>query len=52
VVARLRDAAPGLRVATFAGAGHIPHVTHASAYVDAITAFVHEHAAGRERGPE
>jgi pimeloyl-ACP methyl ester carboxylesterase len=51
VVARLRDAAPGLRVATFAGAGHIPHVTHASAYVDAITAFVHEHAAGRERGP-
>jgi pimeloyl-ACP methyl ester carboxylesterase len=49
VVARLRDAAPGLRVATFAGAGHIPHVTHAGAYIEAVAGFIHEHATGSAR---
>jgi pimeloyl-ACP methyl ester carboxylesterase len=46
VIARLRHVAPGLSVATFAGAGHIPHVTHASEYVGTITAFIREHATG------
>ena len=40
VIDRLRKAVPGLGVVTFAGAGHIPHVTHASAYVEAIRSFV------------
>ena len=47
VIARLRDAVPGLAVATFVGAGHIPHVTHAGAYVEMLTTFIREHAAAR-----
>jgi pimeloyl-ACP methyl ester carboxylesterase len=47
VIARLRDAAPGLGVATFVGAGHIPQVTHAGAYVEMLAAFIREHAAAR-----
>jgi len=46
VVARLRDAAPDLRVVTFSDAGHIPHVTHPDAYIETITAFIDEHATG------
>jgi pimeloyl-ACP methyl ester carboxylesterase len=45
VIARLREAAPRLALATFAGAGHIPHVTHAGAYVERVTAFIHAAAA-------
>ena len=49
VIARLRAAAPSVGLATFADAGHIPHVTHADAYVETITAFIDEHAAGASR---
>ena len=45
VIARLRGAAPRLALATFPGAGHIPHVTHAGAYVERLTAFIHAAAA-------
>lgn len=45
MIARLREAAPGVTVVTFAGAGHIPHVTHAGAYVERVTAFIHAAAA-------
>ena len=29
------------------GAGHIPQVTHAGAYVEMLAAFIREHAAAR-----
>jgi pimeloyl-ACP methyl ester carboxylesterase len=45
VIARLREAAPRLALATFPGAGHIPHATHADAYVERITAFIRGAAA-------
>jgi pimeloyl-ACP methyl ester carboxylesterase len=34
-----------VEVLTLAGAGHIPHVTHPDAYVDAIRRFTARHAA-------
>ena len=40
VVAKLADVLPNLEVVTFPGAGHIPHVTHPDAYVEAIMAFI------------
>ena len=43
VIAKL-GAARG-EVAIFSGAGHIPHVTHPSAYVETVTAFIRKHAA-------
>ncbi|MEX2127759.1 MAG: alpha/beta hydrolase [Xanthobacteraceae bacterium] len=40
VVAKLADVLPSTTVHTFPGAGHIPHVTHSNAYIEAITAFI------------
>jgi pimeloyl-ACP methyl ester carboxylesterase len=40
VMAKLRAAVPGADVVTFAGAGHIPHVTHADVYIEVLTAFI------------
>jgi len=40
VVAKLAGVLPSVEVVTFAGAGHIPHVTHPDAYVEAIMAFI------------
>ena len=31
---------PNASVFTFPGAGHIPHITHPDAYVEAIMAFI------------
>lgn len=40
VVAKLADVLPDAQVVTFPGAGHIPHVTHPDAYIEAIMAFI------------
>lgn len=39
VIAKLAEALPDVQVVTFAGAGHIPHVTHPELYIGTITAF-------------
>ena len=43
VVAKLALALPHAEVVTLQGAGHIPHVTHPTLYIDAITDFINEH---------
>ncbi|MGH7368681.1 MAG: alpha/beta fold hydrolase [Candidatus Rokuibacteriota bacterium] len=40
VIAKLAGALPRGQVVTFAGAGHIPHVTHPDRYIETITAFI------------
>jgi len=45
VIARLAKALPHAEVVTLEGAGHIPHVTHPEAYVDAIMRFTHNQSA-------
>jgi pimeloyl-ACP methyl ester carboxylesterase len=40
VVAKLSGVLPNVEVVTLPGAGHIPHVTHPDAYVEAIMAFI------------
>jgi pimeloyl-ACP methyl ester carboxylesterase len=45
VVAKLAEALPRAEVYTFQGAGHIPHVTHPGAYVEALIAFTRKHPA-------
>jgi acetoacetate decarboxylase len=45
VVRKLAEALPRAKVHTFAGAGHIPHVTHPDAYVEAIGSFVRKNSA-------
>ena len=40
VVGKLADVLSNVAVVTFPGAGHIPHVTHPDAYVEAIMAFI------------
>jgi pimeloyl-ACP methyl ester carboxylesterase len=40
VVAKVADVLPNASVVTFPGAGHIPHITHPDAYVEAIMAFI------------
>lgn len=40
VVAKIADALPNGEILTFPGAGHIPHVTHPDAYIEAIRAFI------------
>jgi pimeloyl-ACP methyl ester carboxylesterase len=42
VVAKLSDALPDVEIVTFPGAGHIPHVTHPDAYVEATVRFINE----------
>jgi len=43
VVARLAKALLGAETLTYARAGHIPHATHADAYVEATAAFIDRH---------
>jgi len=47
VVAKLAEVGPNVDVVTFAGAGHIPHVTHPEMYNRAITAFIRKDARGK-----
>jgi pimeloyl-ACP methyl ester carboxylesterase len=44
IAAIVAAAIPGVEERLFAGAGHVPHTTHANEYVDAITAFFSKHA--------
>ena len=44
VVAQLAGVLPNATVATFPGAGHIPHLTHPDAYIEAVTAFIRGNA--------
>ena len=43
VITELAEALPSVEVSTLTGVGHLPHMEHPDAYVDALTAFVHEH---------
>lgn len=43
VVAKLARALPKAEVLTFPGAGHVPHVTHPRAYIEAIKFFIRRH---------
>ena len=43
VITKLAEALPSVEVRTLTGVGHLPHVEHPGAYVDALTAFVNEH---------
>lgn len=43
VVRRLAGSLPHTETLTFSGAGHVPHVTHPEAYVEAVTSFVRKH---------
>ena len=43
VIAKLAGALPDVKVVTFSGAGHIPHVTHPVTYAEAITDFIRGH---------
>ena len=45
VIGKLAAVLPNVTVATFPGASHIPHVTHADAYVEAVTTFIRNHPA-------
>jgi multicomponent Na+:H+ antiporter subunit A len=40
VVDKLEATCPTAEVQTFRGAGHIPHMTHPDAFVEAVTAFI------------
>lgn len=44
VIAKLAAALPDSERVTFPGAGHIPHVTHPDAYVEAIVAFIRKNS--------
>jgi pimeloyl-ACP methyl ester carboxylesterase len=44
VVARIAAAIPTAEVVRFPDAGHIPHVTHPEAYLDALSGFIARHA--------
>ncbi len=43
VIRKLAEALPRVETLTYSGAGHIPHNTHPDAYLEATTAFIHEH---------
>lgn len=45
ILERLAEVLPHAERLTFPAAGHIPHVTHPAAYVEAITAFIRKHEA-------
>jgi pimeloyl-ACP methyl ester carboxylesterase len=47
VIAKLAEALPSAEVRTFAGAGHPIQTEQPEAFAEAITSFVHRHAAGR-----
>ncbi|TVP67751.1 MAG: alpha/beta hydrolase [Nitriliruptor sp.] len=43
VITRLAEALPRVEVSTLTGVGHVPHMEHPEAYVEAVTAFVQKH---------
>ena len=43
VLGKLAEALPRAETLTFPDAGHIPHVTHPAAYVEATTAFIRKY---------
>ncbi len=45
VIEKLAEALPRVENLTFPDAGHIPHLTHPAAYVEATTAFIRKHEA-------
>lgn len=45
VVAKLAEALADVQVETLIGAGHIPHVTHPEAYVEAVVSFIRRKSA-------
>ena len=45
VLEKLAEVLPHAERLTFANAGHLPHVTHPAAYVEATTAFIRKHEA-------
>jgi pimeloyl-ACP methyl ester carboxylesterase len=51
VVEKLADVLPNASVVAFPGAGHIPHVTHPDAYVEAVTAFIRQNEPMAVRSP-
>lgn len=44
VVRRVADALPGARVHTFAGAGHVPHLSHPDLFVRTVREFIEQNA--------
>ena len=45
VLEKLAETLPRAETLTFPDAGHIPHVTHPAAYVEATTAFIRKYEA-------
>jgi pimeloyl-ACP methyl ester carboxylesterase len=45
VLAILAEVLPNCEVVTFAGAGHLPHVTHPEEYIKSVGAFIRKHSA-------
>lgn len=45
IAERITDVLPAVAVHTFPGAGHVPHVTHPDAYIEATTDFIHKNSA-------
>lgn len=43
VAAKLQEAVPHLEMATYNGAGHVPHLTHPDAYIETVTTFAQKH---------
>ncbi|MFE0644015.1 alpha/beta fold hydrolase [Streptomyces sp. NPDC058877] len=44
IVDRLAETLPGARCHVFAGAGHIPHISHPTTYVDLVNGFLEQQA--------
>jgi pimeloyl-ACP methyl ester carboxylesterase len=42
VVGRITEVLPGAETHTFAGAGHVPHLSHPEEYLRVVTTFLHE----------
>ena len=41
----LADVLPNCEVVSFAGAGHVPHLTHPDMYIESVGAFIRKHSA-------
>jgi pimeloyl-ACP methyl ester carboxylesterase len=45
VLSMLADVLPNCEVVTFAGVGHLPHLTHPEEYTESVGAFIRKHSA-------
>lgn len=45
VLSMLADVLPNCEVVTFAGVGHLPHLTHPEEYTESVRAFIRKHSA-------